>query len=66
MAAVFKDIETQGPLPCRSASATHWWRGCWTAWMRRLTMLPYRVIGEVIDILAVAHQKRRPGYWRKR
>lgn len=28
--------------------------------------LHYRVVGEVIDILAVAHQKRRPGYWRKR
>ena len=28
--------------------------------------LHYRVVGEVIDILAVAHQKRRPGYWHKR
>ena len=28
--------------------------------------LHYRVVGEVIDILAVAHQKRRPGYWRSR
>lgn len=28
--------------------------------------LHYRVVGEVIDILAVAHQKRRSGYWRKR
>jgi toxin ParE1/3/4 len=28
--------------------------------------LHYRVLGEVIDILAVAHQRRRPGYWRKR
>ena len=28
--------------------------------------LHYRVVGDVIDILAVAHQKRRPGYWRQR
>ncbi len=28
--------------------------------------LHYRVVGEVIDILAVAHQRRRPGYWLKR
>jgi plasmid stabilization system protein ParE len=26
----------------------------------------YRVDGEIIRIFAVAHQKRRPGYWRKR
>jgi len=26
----------------------------------------YRVGGEQIQILAVAHQKRRPGYWRDR
>lgn len=28
--------------------------------------LHYRVVDEVVDILAVAHQKRRPGYWRQR
>ncbi len=28
--------------------------------------LYYRVEGDVIRIFAVAHQKRRPGYWRKR
>ena len=28
--------------------------------------LHYRVVGNVIDILAVARQRRRPGYWRKR
>ena len=28
--------------------------------------LHYRMVGEVIDILAVAHQRRRPGYWQKR
>lgn len=28
--------------------------------------LHYRVVGNVIDVLALAHQKRRPGYWRKR
>ena len=28
--------------------------------------LHYRVEGDVIRILAVAHQRRRPGYWRKR
>ena len=27
-------------------------------------MLPYRLDGEVIRILAVANQRRRPGYWR--
>lgn len=26
----------------------------------------YRVRGDVIDILAFAHAKRKPGYWRKR
>ena len=26
----------------------------------------YRVRTEVIEIVAVAHHKRRPGYWRKR
>ena len=28
--------------------------------------LHYRVVGDVIDILALAHQKRHPGYWRQR
>jgi plasmid stabilization system protein ParE len=28
--------------------------------------LIYRVEGEVVRIYAVAHLKRRPGYWRKR
>src|SRR6266436_4462638 len=28
--------------------------------------LIYRVEGEVIRVYAVAHLKRRPGYWRKR
>lgn len=28
--------------------------------------LHYRVEGDIIRIFAVAHQKRRPGYWRKR
>lgn len=28
--------------------------------------LHYRVEGDVIRIFAVAHQKRRPGYWQKR
>ncbi len=28
--------------------------------------LHYRVDGEVIRVFAVAHQKRRPGYWLKR
>ncbi|MFB3776195.1 MAG: type II toxin-antitoxin system RelE/ParE family toxin [Bryobacteraceae bacterium] len=26
----------------------------------------YRVSGTVIEVLAVAHARRRPGYWRKR
>ena len=40
--------------------------------MRRLLVkrfpyqLIYRVEGDEIVIYAVAHQKRRPGYWRKR
>ena len=28
--------------------------------------LHYRIDGELIRILAVAHQSRRPGYWRSR
>lgn len=28
--------------------------------------LVYRVRGEVVDVLALAHQHRRPGYWRTR
>ena len=28
--------------------------------------LHYRVVVDVIDVLAVAHQRRRPGYWGKR
>jgi plasmid stabilization system protein ParE len=28
--------------------------------------LYYRTHGEVVSIVAVAHQKRRPGYWRPR
>lgn len=28
--------------------------------------LYYRIRGEVVMIVAVAHQKRRPGYWRSR
>ena len=40
--------------------------------MRRMPLrvfpytLHYRVESETIRIFAVAHQKRRPGYWRKR
>lgn len=26
----------------------------------------YRLIGETIQVLAVAHHRRRPGYWKKR
>jgi toxin ParE1/3/4 len=26
----------------------------------------YRVVGETITLLALAHQRRRPGYWRRR
>ena len=26
----------------------------------------YRVSGDVIEIIAVAHQSRRPGYWQSR
>ncbi len=44
------------------------WRGA----ARRLSLrrfpyfVFYRVIGEDIQVLAVAHQRRRPGYWTKR
>ena len=40
--------------------------------MRRMPLrvfpytLHYRVEGAIIRIFAVAHQKRRPGYWRNR
>jgi hypothetical protein len=26
----------------------------------------YRVSGDVVEIIAVAHQSRRPGYWQSR
>ena len=26
----------------------------------------YEVLGNIVTVLAVAHQRRRPGYWRKR
>ena len=38
----------------------------WMPLKRFPYILHYRVLGDVIDVLAVAHQKRRPGYWRKR
>jgi plasmid stabilization system protein ParE len=28
--------------------------------------LIYRISGDTVQIIAVAHQKRRPGYWRSR
>ena len=28
--------------------------------------LIYRVSSDTVEVIAVAHQKRRPGYWRKR
>lgn len=35
--------------------------------MRRFPfMVIYRQIGEVIQVLAVAHARRKPGYWRHR
>ena len=44
------------------------WRG--TARRLPLRRFPYSVIYRLIDgtiqVLAVAHQRRRPGYWRKR
>lgn len=44
------------------------WRGA----ARRLPMrrfpffIYYRLVADSIEILAVAHQRRRPGYWRER
>ena len=44
----------------------------WRGGLRRLPMrrFPYSVVytlsGEVIRVVAVAHQSRRPGYWRGR
>ncbi|KAB2907012.1 MAG: type II toxin-antitoxin system RelE/ParE family toxin [Kofleriaceae bacterium] len=29
-------------------------------------VLPYRIDGDVITVLAVAHTSRRPGYWYRR
>ncbi|HEY4057388.1 MAG TPA: type II toxin-antitoxin system RelE/ParE family toxin [Kofleriaceae bacterium] len=29
-------------------------------------MLPYQIVGEVIYVLALAHMRRRPGYWSRR
>ena len=35
--------------------------------MRRFPfMVIYRQVGEVIQVLAVAHARRKPGYWRHR
>lgn len=28
--------------------------------------LIYRVVGEIVIVVAVAHLKRRPGYWKRR
>lgn len=33
---------------------------------RFLYVVIYRVRGEALQVLAVAHTRRRPGYWRKR
>ena len=44
----------------------------WLHGKRRLVMrhfpysVIYTVVGEVIQVLAVAHPSRRPGYWRNR
>ncbi len=44
----------------------------WRSGRRRLLMrrfpysLIYRIVGEEIRVLAVAHHSRRPGYWRGR
>lgn len=36
----------------------------------KVSRFPYRVVyvlvGAVVDVVAVAHAKRRPGYWRRR
>ncbi|MFQ5744589.1 MAG: type II toxin-antitoxin system RelE/ParE family toxin [Acidobacteriota bacterium] len=29
-------------------------------------LVVYRVVNEVVEIIAVAHGRRRPGYWKKR
>ncbi|HEV3024435.1 MAG TPA: type II toxin-antitoxin system RelE/ParE family toxin [Pirellulales bacterium] len=31
-----------------------------------MNMVVYRVVGPLIQVVAVAHTSRRPGYWRKR
>lgn len=44
----------------------------WRGTIRRLPLrrfphsLIYRLTGDTIQILAIAHQRRRPGYWTKR
>jgi plasmid stabilization system protein ParE len=43
------------------------WRGRRRYLMRRFPYsIIYTISGEEIHILAVAHNSRRPGYWRKR
>ncbi len=65
----------RGAIDAACESPESWAK--WPAWDREPTvrskgveMFPYRVVyfarGAVIVIVAVAHSKRRPGYWKDR
>jgi plasmid stabilization system protein ParE len=50
--------------PMRYAAAEH---GTRRILLQRFPFtLYYRIAADVVTIVAVAHQKRRPGYWRSR
>jgi plasmid stabilization system protein ParE len=38
----------------------------WLRLRRFPYLLYYEVIGDIIHIVAVAHEKRKPGYWKRR
>ncbi len=66
--ALFDEFDRSVALLLRHPDLGPVWRGA----RRRLVMrrfpfsLVYKVVGEELRILAVAHHSRRPGYWRGR
>ena len=53
-----------------ATTATDWPQDDDGIWRYHLKHFPYTVLYEVLDhqatVLALAHQRRRPGYWRNR
>jgi len=50
--------------PSRCSTYLHGTRRC--LFRRYPFFVVYRVQGEIIQVIAVAHGRRRPGYWRER